>query len=289
MYVQHSPALCGLHSAALRSLLLGQLQCSCRVQLFDTAASSVLDGALITADVQPTFETYAEAFLQAPGRTSAQVDCALPIFDQAFAGDEHALASGNWFLDSGAKRNYVVNADPGFHTLPHEQQPCIGTAGDAVLYGVAVGDIAPQTSMQLPLHAAVHAPGLQHNLVSVGVLCDSTNLVYVFTPNGAYMAPAAQFTAASYPKIADRSPSTGHMYVCNPDHFPIARPVSAGVASPTDSACYTRQTNPAEYFHQANGHPSPARMELILSRGLVDNPPYTRADLEVLGQDLPWL
>ena len=116
----------------------GSAQCSYRVQQFDTVASSVLDGALITADVQPTFETYAEAFLQAPGRTSAQVDCALPIFDQAFAGDEHTLASGNWFLDSGAKRNYVVNAGPGFHTLPPEHQPCIGTAGDAVLYGVAV-------------------------------------------------------------------------------------------------------------------------------------------------------
>ena len=240
MYVQHSPALRGLHFTALRSLLLGQLQCSYQVHQFGAVSSS----DWVTADVQPTFETCAEvgadAFLQAPGRASVPVDCALPMFDQAFAGDEHAFASGNWFLDSGAKRNYVVNAGPGFHTLPQEQQPCIGTAGDAVLYGVAVGDIAPQTSMQLPLHAAVHAPGLQHNLVSVGVLCDSTNLVYVFTPNGAYMVPAAQFTAASYPKIADRSPSTGHMYVCNPDHFPIARPVSAGVASPTDSACYTR-------------------------------------------------
>ena len=116
-------------------------------------------------------------------------------------------------IPSPSRRTRVIPAGPSFHTLPPEHQPRIGTAGDAVLYGVAVGDIAPQTSMQLPLHAAVHAPGLQHNLVSVGVLCDSTNLVYVFTPNGAYMVPAAQFTAASYPKIADRSPSTGHMYV----------------------------------------------------------------------------
>ena len=213
MYVQHFPALRGLHFTALRSILLGQLQCSYQVHQFGAVSSS----DWVTADVQPMFETCAEvgaeALLQAPGRASAPADCALPMFDQAFAGDEHAFASGNWFLDSGAKRNYVVTAGPGFRTLPQEQQPCIGTAGDAVLYGVAVGDIAPQTSMQLPLHAAVHAPGLQHNLVSVGVLCDSTNLVYVFTPNGAYMAPAAQFAAASYPKIADRSPSTGHMNV----------------------------------------------------------------------------
>ena len=75
--------------------------------------------------------------------TSAQAESALPIFDQAFAGDDHALASGKWFLDSGAKRNYVVNAGPGFHTLSPEHQPRIGTAGEAVLFGVAVsGHIA---------------------------------------------------------------------------------------------------------------------------------------------------
>jgi len=44
MCVQHVPALCGKHSAALRFLLFAQLQCSCRVQPFDTAASSVLVG-----------------------------------------------------------------------------------------------------------------------------------------------------------------------------------------------------------------------------------------------------
>ena len=69
MCVQHIPALCGKHSAALRFLLFAQLQCSCRVQPFDTAASSVLDGTLVTAIVRPMFETYAEAFLQVPGST----------------------------------------------------------------------------------------------------------------------------------------------------------------------------------------------------------------------------
>jgi hypothetical protein len=69
MCVQHISALCGKHSAALRFLLFAQLQCSCRVQPFDTAASSVLDGTLVTAIVRPMFETYAEAFLQVPGST----------------------------------------------------------------------------------------------------------------------------------------------------------------------------------------------------------------------------
>ena len=69
MCVQHIPALCGKHSAALRFLLFAQLQCSCRVQPFDTAASSVLDGTLVTAIVRPMLQTYAEAFLQVPGST----------------------------------------------------------------------------------------------------------------------------------------------------------------------------------------------------------------------------
>jgi hypothetical protein len=59
----------GKHSAALRFLLFAQLQCLCRVRPFDTAASSVLDGTLVTAIFQPTFETYAEAFLQVPAST----------------------------------------------------------------------------------------------------------------------------------------------------------------------------------------------------------------------------
>ena len=44
-------------------------------------------------------------------------------------------------------------------------------------------------------------------------------------------------------------------------------------------ACYMRQLNRAEHFHQSNGHPSAARMEMILSRNLVANPQYTMTDL----------
>ena len=97
-----------------------------------------------------------------------------------------------------------------------------------------------------------------------------------------YMVPVAHFAEASYPKIANRGPSTGYMYVCDPKYFPIACDASADAASTdADAACYTRQMNPAERFHQANGHyPSSSRMALILSRGLVANPPYTLADLQ---------
>ena len=73
MCVQHSPALRGLHFTALRSLLLGQLQCSYQVQQFGAVSSS----DWVTADVQPTFETCAEvgadALLQAPGPSQEQL------------------------------------------------------------------------------------------------------------------------------------------------------------------------------------------------------------------------
>ena len=106
-----------------------------------------------------------------------QAESALPMFGQAIAGDDRAPAEDEWFLDSGAKRHYVISGGPEFQTLPLQHRPRIGSAGSAVLhYGVAIGDIMPQTAtrMQLPLHAAMHTPGLTHNLVSHGVLCDST-------------------------------------------------------------------------------------------------------------------
>ena len=209
-------------------------------------------------------------------------------------GGDSALVGGagtvEWIWDSGAKRHYTVQRYPGFRRLPAHSQPTIGTAGAGTLRGKEVGDLLASSANQLDLLGCMYTPGLTHNLVSTGVMCDSTDYDYLHTSDGVFAVPKGDVYVDDCLKVADRGAHTGRMYLVNPDCFNIngrnsalynhCAELATHAGSSLEYAAFMRGMNPAQAFHLANGHPSKDRMRLILTHGLVEDPGYTFDDLD---------
>ena len=120
-------------------------------------------------------------------------------------------AEAKWIWDSGAKRHYTVRKHNGIRPIPAKSRPTIGTAGAGTLRGEATGDILAADGGQLDLLACMYVPQLTHNLVSTGVMCDSTGLEFLHTSDGVYALPACGVYIGDCLKVADRGP---HMATC---------------------------------------------------------------------------
>lgn len=199
-----------------------------------------------------------------------------PSYDDYNNTNEIALMSttptnteDDWLMDSGAKRHYLKREPWWFKRL--HRKPIIGTAGGGVLRGTSKGNIPPSKEGQFPLDGCMHAPGIVHNLVSVGSMCDKLNGGLYHTSDGVYAVPAGDIQTSNYQQVARRGPDTGHMYRVNREHF--------GIDDLSEKAMILKE-NPAKVFHEKMGHPNPQLMAEILRKKLVLNPGYTHHDLD---------
>ena len=124
-----------------------------------------------------------------------------------------------WVMDSGAKRNYTNFELPNFRRI--RDPPAIGTASGDLLFGKSIGNIPVTNKDQLPIKHAMFAPGLQRNLLSVGVVCDSTEYCMVHTSSAVFAVPRCELDLSGYARVAHRGPDTGHMYYVNKEYFGI--------------------------------------------------------------------
>ena len=172
-------------------------------------------------------------------------------------------------------------------------RPQIGTAGSAVLYGKSYGDIPALTNNQVGLKDCMHAPGLMHNLISVGSLCDSTGCFLVHSSKGAWVVDPKFIDVSKCLRIASRSDNTSKMYIAETKCFGFGTKAVAmlSLGSIVDdvsfcmlgnkalreqvcnlclntisySALVTNE-NPAFTFHKRSGHPSRDTIKTILRK-----------------------
>ena len=201
---------------------------------------------------------------------------------QTASSQETALSGGTtppeaqpWVMDSGSRRHYLNFEPEGFHRL--NSRPTIGTASGGVLHGASHGSILPTKDGQFALHGAMFAPGLQHNLVSIGLLCDTTDQHYLHTSDGVYALPSSMYSNTDQlVKVASRNADTGHLYYVNKKRFGINK----YALSNKDESIHLISENRAKAFHQKAGHPSPSIMQDILNKGHLHNPGFNQHDLD---------